>query len=37
MILHGNAAAVVQVLTLIVTAERLAVYAIRAYKNKGTK
>lgn len=37
MILHGTLASIIQVLTLVVAAERGAVYVIRAWKAKGTK
>lgn len=37
MIFHGNAAAVIQVLTLVVTAERIAVRLVQAYKQRNGK
>lgn len=37
MIVHGTVAGMVQVLTLVITAERLAVYAIKAWKSKQGK
>ena len=37
MILHGDAAGIIQMLTLVITAERLAVYIIKAWKGKGVR
>lgn len=37
MIWHGDVASIVQVLTLVITAERLAVYGIKLLKGKGGK